>query len=151
MPSLHPMSRDINLLQIDSLYMPSATSLSPLTNARLLRAHTLSRRPSSGTFPFARNFSASPSPLVQEQPARNDNGKPNVEDEAGRGAMSRRLSSMTEQYLEGGGRAAKKVAEEAGFSDELKKQLEDRIAEGTFRSENAAAFAQAEMPVWPFI
>lgn len=61
--------------------------------------------------------------------------------------MSRRLSSMTEQSLEEGSRAARKVAEEAGFSDELKKQLEDRISEGTFRSENAAAFAQAEMPV----
>lgn len=61
--------------------------------------------------------------------------------------MSRRLSEMTEQSMEEGGRSARKTMEEAGFSEELKKQLEERIAESTFRSQNAAAISQVEMPV----
>ena len=69
------------------------------------------------------------------------------EDEKEEGAMSRRLASMTEQSLEEGGRSAQKAVEEAGFSEELKRQLEARIQESKFRSENPAAFAQLSMPV----
>jgi hypothetical protein len=39
------------------------------------------------------------------------------------------------------------VMEGAGFSEELKKQLEERIAQSSFRSENAAAVSQVDMPV----
>lgn len=53
---------------------------------------------------------------------------------------------MSEESLESGGKSARKAVEEAGFSDELKKQLEERIASASFRSENASAFAQANMP-----
>ncbi|KAL9002768.1 MAG: hypothetical protein Q9188_004320 [Gyalolechia gomerana] len=60
--------------------------------------------------------------------------------------MSRRLSEMTEETLEQSGRAARKVVDEAGFSEELKRRLEAKIADSTFRKENSAAFAQLEMP-----
>ncbi|WPH00219.1 Hypothetical protein R9X50_00304200 [Acrodontium crateriforme] len=62
------------------------------------------------------------------------------------GAMSRRLSQMTEESLETGGKTAQKAVDEAGFSEELKKQLEEKLAGANFRSENASAFAQVNMP-----
>lgn len=61
--------------------------------------------------------------------------------------MSSRLAQMTDESLSHEGRGAEKVIEEAGFSEELKRQLEGRIKESTFKSENPAAFAQLNMPV----
>lgn len=63
------------------------------------------------------------------------------------GRMSARLAQLTEVSIEQGGQSAKKAVEEAGFSEELKWQLEARIQQSAFKSENAAAFAQANMPV----
>ena len=70
------------------------------------------------------------------------------------GAMSRRLEEMTEQAIEeGGSRAQKLVAEsgggggDGGFSEDLKKKLEGRILDSTFRNENPQAFAALNMPV----
>lgn len=63
------------------------------------------------------------------------------------GAMSRRLEELTEQTIEESGARSKKAFEEAGFSDELKRQLEERIQMSKFKSDNAAAFAQVDMPV----
>lgn len=60
--------------------------------------------------------------------------------------MSRRLAEMTEEAMLSGGRSALRNMQEAGFSEELKKQLEQRIAETSFKSENAAAFSVANMP-----
>lgn len=65
----------------------------------------------------------------------------------GEGRMSSRLNQMTDETLSHGGRSAEKVIEEAGFSEELKRQLEERINESTFKSENPAAFAHLNMPV----
>lgn len=70
------------------------------------------------------------------------------EDTQNTGAMSRRLSEMTEETLEQGGRSARKVVDEAGFSEGLKRRLEAKIADSTFRNENSSAFAQLEMPVY---
>ena len=64
------------------------------------------------------------------------------------GAMSRRLEELTNRAIEETGARSKQAFEEAGFSEELKRQLEERIEMGKFKSENAAAFAQVEMPVW---
>jgi hypothetical protein len=61
------------------------------------------------------------------------------------GAMSRRLAQATEDALLEGGRAGRKAVEEAGFSDELKTKLLERIEAAKFRSDNAAAFAEAGM------
>lgn len=69
----------------------------------------------------------------------------NVEEKE-QGAMSRRLSDMSERNLEEGGRSAQKAVEEAGFDADLKEKLLDRIADSSFRSQNASAFAQAGLP-----
>lgn len=61
--------------------------------------------------------------------------------------MSERLKQMTDEMIERDGRGAKRAIEEGGFSEELKKKLEARLQESSFRSENAAAFAQANLPV----
>lgn len=63
------------------------------------------------------------------------------------GRMVGRLMQMTDEMIEQGGRSAKKAIEEGGFSEELKKKLEARLQESSFRSENTAAFAQASLPV----
>ena len=63
------------------------------------------------------------------------------------GGMSRRLAQMTDESIEQGGRSAKKAIEEGGFSEELKRRLEERIQESTFKSDNPAAFAQVNIPV----
>jgi hypothetical protein len=57
--------------------------------------------------------------------------------------MSRRLSEATEDALLEGGRAGRKAVEEAGFSEELKQKLLERVQSARFRSENASAFAEA--------
>lgn len=57
--------------------------------------------------------------------------------------MSRRLSSMSEEALEQGN---KKAVEEAGFSDELKQKLLNRLADASYKSQNASALATANLP-----
>ena len=63
------------------------------------------------------------------------------------GQMSERLSQMTHESTQQGGRSAKRAIEEAGFSEELKRRLEARIQETSFKSENAATFAELNLPV----
>lgn len=58
--------------------------------------------------------------------------------------MSRRLAQATEDALLDGGRAGQQAIEAAGFSDELKERLLDKIASQQFKSENLAAFTEAE-------
>ncbi|KAK0287647.1 hypothetical protein LTR35_004123 [Friedmanniomyces endolithicus] len=53
---------------------------------------------------------------------------------------------MSEESLETGGKSAIKAVEEAGFGEDLKRQLEEKIASTSFRNENANAFAQAGLP-----
>lgn len=60
--------------------------------------------------------------------------------------MARRLSQLSEESLETGGRSARKAVEEAGFSAELRQALEEKIAAAAFRHEHARAFAEVEMP-----
>ncbi|KAF1351078.1 hypothetical protein BDV97DRAFT_376656 [Delphinella strobiligena] len=60
--------------------------------------------------------------------------------------MSRRLAQLSEEGLEAGGRRAAKAVEEAGFDEELKRKLEERIASASFRNDNIRAFAEAELP-----
>ncbi|KAF2652654.1 hypothetical protein K491DRAFT_695376 [Lophiostoma macrostomum CBS 122681] len=62
------------------------------------------------------------------------------------GAMTQRLRSMSEEAIESGGRTAQKAVSEAGFNEDLKKQLEERIASANFRAEHRGAFAEAEAP-----
>ena len=62
-------------------------------------------------------------------------------------AMSRRLAQMAEDAILEGGPSARRNIEHAGFSEELKKQLEERVAAASFKSENAAAYSIVNMPV----
>ena len=64
-----------------------------------------------------------------------------------RGVMSQRLANMAEEAMETGGRSSRKVMEDAGFSEELKKQLEARIATSGFKTANQQAISQVDMPV----
>lgn len=85
------------------------------------------------------NSPAKPSITIQSNPSSQGHAEPE------QGAMSRRLAQATEDALLEGGRAGQKAVEEAGFSDELKTKLLERIEAAKFRSDNAAAFAEAGM------
>lgn len=61
--------------------------------------------------------------------------------------MGRRLAQMTEDAMLEGGRSAHRNIEQAGFSEELKNELAERIAATSFRSQYAAAHSIVEMPV----
>ncbi|CAK7243977.1 MAG: hypothetical protein STHCBS139747_005511 [Sporothrix thermara] len=58
-------------------------------------------------------------------------------------AMSRRLEEATEEALLTGGRAGRRAVEEAGFSEELKNRLFNKIADAEFRAEHSHALAAA--------
>ncbi|KAI9673203.1 MAG: hypothetical protein M1817_003066 [Caeruleum heppii] len=53
---------------------------------------------------------------------------------------------MTERSVDHGGTQAQKTIQEAGFSEDLKKQLEERIAASTFQAENASAITESNLP-----
>lgn len=61
------------------------------------------------------------------------------------GAMSRRLAEATEEALLEGGRAGRRAVEDAGFSEELKSRLLEKVEAAKFQSENPTAFAEAGM------
>ena len=87
---------------------------------------------------------ASTSHARQETDDAERRAQPRQEEE--QGAMSRRLSRMSEENVETGGRSAARAIEEAGFNEDLKKQLEEKIKAADFKNKNAAAFAQVNMP-----
>ncbi|KAI9648416.1 hypothetical protein NHQ30_003050 [Ciborinia camelliae] len=80
---------------------------------------------------------------ILKQNSKNDSENKAVEKE--QGAMSRRLSEATEDALLEGGRAGRKAVEEAGFSDELKARLLERVEASKFRAENVSAFTEASL------
>jgi hypothetical protein len=90
----------------------------------------------------ARYASGATKPVPEDGEIESD--KPGQEKEVG--AMTKRLSEMSEESLESGGRRAAKAVEEAGFSEELKRALEERIARANFVNKNPQALAQASLP-----
>jgi hypothetical protein len=66
-----------------------------------------------------------------------------AEEEKEEGALTRRLRDMSEEALVSGGHGALKAVEEAGFSADLKAQLEQRIAAANLRSSEASLPASA--------
>jgi hypothetical protein len=62
--------------------------------------------------------------------------------------MSRRLSEMVEETVDTGSKSDRKLMQDAGFSEELKRKLEERIAQTAFQAENQQAFSEVNMPVW---
>ncbi len=83
-------------------------------------------------------------PHVASKHDEQDNGQKGGKEE---GAMSKRLAEMTEETIDRDRRSAAQTVEAAGFSEELKKKLEARIADGAFRTQNQRALSEAEIPV----
>ena len=54
---------------------------------------------------------------------------------------------MADETMDTGSKSDRKLIQEAGFSDELKKQLEERIAQTSFNAQNQQALSHANMPV----
>ncbi|PGH19849.1 hypothetical protein AJ80_03766 [Polytolypa hystricis UAMH7299] len=119
-----------------------------LAAKRLLAFHTY-RSLAARSFSASHTVHSKKDPPSSSEPQRDDKdeGKnDNKPDTPKEGAMSRRLSEMTEQSFAEGGKSARKNIQEAGFSEELKKQLEERITASSFKSQNAAAFSLVNMP-----
>jgi hypothetical protein len=78
-------------------------------------------------------------------------GKENGENEAGTtkepGALSRRLAEMAEETMDTGSKSDRKLMQDAGFSEDLKKQLEERIAQSAFAAQHQQAMSQVTLPV----
>lgn len=94
-----------------------------------------------------RRFSTACPRRQQDGSQAGEKDKKSSEDEEEQGALSRKLSEMTEDAMLEGGQSARRNMEQAGFSEDLKKQLEERIAASSFKSDYAAAHSIADMPV----
>lgn len=128
--------------------MPATVSPFSYICARCLRAQArLSIRNDRSRRTFTRT---AVSPLSAGRPRRAEDSRKNdtitKKEEQEEGAMSRRLADMSDSALEQGGRSAQKAVEEAGFDNELKERLLNRIADANFKNENASAIAQANLP-----
>ena len=91
-----------------------------------------------------RRFTASPLRKDKESDPEDGTGAGKKEP----GALSRRLTEMAEETMDTGSKSDRKMMADAGFSDELKKQLEERIAQIAFKTESQQAFSQASMPTY---
>ncbi|KAL2753500.1 hypothetical protein ACRALDRAFT_1065216 [Sodiomyces alcalophilus JCM 7366] len=60
-----------------------------------------------------------------------------------KGAMTRRLEEATEEALLTGGKAGRRAVEAAGFSEELKEKLLDKVQTAQFRAKYSNAISQA--------
>lgn len=124
-----------------TLWMPGIRTPASLTCARCsrVRIQASSLRLGVPAFRHASDSNSPPKPV-------GDGDASEPRDEKLQGAMTRRLKELSEESLETGGRSARKAVEEAGFSEDLKRELEKKIADASFRSDNASAFAQVNMP-----
>ncbi|KAF2449283.1 hypothetical protein P171DRAFT_427495 [Karstenula rhodostoma CBS 690.94] len=140
--------------------MPPSAALSPYICARCVRTKRL-RLAAQASIPIRRIAPTSVRRYADQAAQRKDDrqedqsiehGKNHQDDggsrtqEKGEGAMTRRLRDMSNEAIEAGGRSAQKTVSEAGFSEDLKRQLEERIASASFRAEHRNAFAEAELP-----
>lgn len=128
--------------------MLPATRSSRYVCSRCLRAQTQTKCAilTAVSIANSRAFSTSPPLRSQDAEAQRKESPPEEKEDEKEDAMARRLEQMSEEMLETGGRGARKAVEEAGFSEDLRKQLEERIAGANFRNENAQALAQARLP-----
>lgn len=90
---------------------------------------------------------------TKAETSRKDNGAADTENGQNRetdgsedGAMTRRMKELSEEAMLGG-KSAMKNMQEAGSSNELKQQLEERIAASSFKNDNVQALSIANMPV----
>lgn len=61
--------------------------------------------------------------------------------------MSRRLSEMAEETMDTGSKSDRKLMQDMAFSEDLKKQLEERIAQTGSVPQNQKAASEVNMPV----
>lgn len=102
------------------------TPLIVTVNTRAARWHSEDRKPPEpGTTP-------------SEQPTEDSNVS-----QANPGPLARRLEEATEEALFTGGRAGRRAIEDAGFSEELKQRLLDKVANATFRDEHDTVLREA--------
>ncbi|KAI7106599.1 hypothetical protein KC365_g5810 [Hortaea werneckii] len=118
--------------------MQSIQRTQPYLCARCLRASAQRHQPQTAY--FSRRYASSDGTPPEST------GDVTDKDSKEQGALSRRLAQMSEESLETGGRSARKAVEEAGFSQDLKDELEAKIANASFKSEHANAFAEANLP-----
>ncbi|KAF4981794.1 hypothetical protein FZEAL_2467 [Fusarium zealandicum] len=79
-----------------------------------------------------------------EKSTENDRGEsPETKSAKEPGLLARRLEEATEEALFTGGRAGRQAVEDAGFSDELKERLLNKIADARFKSDYAGAISEA--------
>ncbi|KAH8670204.1 hypothetical protein BGZ60DRAFT_375452 [Tricladium varicosporioides] len=144
--------------------MPGTSLSLPLTCARCLRASqcrnvvTIESQPARRIFSTSSPFRDSSGRTVTSeqggagsievqilQESESSSSSTNAQAKNGKeqGAMSRRLAEATEEAVLEGGRAGRRAVEDAGFSEELKAKLLEKVEAHKFRSENAAAFAEA--------
>lgn len=137
--------------------MPRPASTVPYTCARCLQSLRQQNAASAIVYCSQRTISTK-SPLNSQSPEReaSEEDAASIEsqilkastdnvDEAEQGAMSRRLEQATEDALFEGGKAGRRAVEDAGFSEELKAKLLEKVEASKFRSENVSAFAELEM------
>jgi hypothetical protein len=54
---------------------------------------------------------------------------------------------MAEEAMDTGSKSDRKMVKDAGFSEELKRKLEERMTQTAFQAQNQQAFSEANMPV----
>ncbi|KAF2830641.1 hypothetical protein CC86DRAFT_434481 [Ophiobolus disseminans] len=106
-------------------------------SSRPIRARTITGR-STRRFATAATQRKEPEKDQDESNPANSAEQQDVGgEEKEEGAFTRRMRTMSEEALESGGHGALKAIEEAGFSADLKAQLEQRIAAANLRSSEA--------------
>lgn len=115
-------------------------NLHKIVSRRFSRALPLQRQDNSQVGPDSED-PVSIEAQISKESTKDDFDNESVEKE--QGAMSRRLFEATEDALLEGGRAGRKAVEEAGFSEELKARLLERVEASKFKAANPSAFAEA--------
>ncbi|KAK3936608.1 hypothetical protein QBC46DRAFT_394618 [Diplogelasinospora grovesii] len=133
-------------------------SSAPFVCARCTRALRARRSQTLPPLRPSRAFSQTPTPLsagadqaTHKSDDANTTSSPDLSqppdpprEEKEQGALSRRLEAATEEALLSGGRAGRRsVLEDAGFSEELKSKLLNKLADAQFRNDNISAFSEA--------
>jgi hypothetical protein len=122
--------------------MTLSAAFRPHTCARCLRAN---RRPLRGTtasgtsrrYADTATQSKEPEAKQHDLPADEAEVRAGGAEEVEEGAFTRRMREMSEEALESGGHGALKAVQDAGFSPDLKAELEQRIAAANLRSSEA--------------
>ncbi|KAF1352704.1 hypothetical protein EJ07DRAFT_159149 [Lizonia empirigonia] len=126
--------------------MPATLVTRSYPCACCLRANRPPNRLVLGASGSRRRFADAATQRQDEVDKQEQRGEPQLavkSEEEEEGAFTRRMRSMGEEALESGGHSARKAVEEAGFSTELKAQLEQRIASASLQAPEVSLPASA--------